>query len=217
MSASPPEIRVSVFDYGAGNLHSLVKALAAPNVRERVESDTLRAVDRRAADLLLLPGVGAFAPAVARLAIARQTIRAAVEDALPVVGICLGMQLFFESSDEGPGVGLGIIPGHVRRLRALRVPQIGWNTIDYVARGGGIEEMLTLDMAYFANSYVCVPADDRCVLSWTTYENDRFASFVRAGPLGNVVGVQFHPEKSSALGVRFLQMLIARAAEQAVP
>jgi glutamine amidotransferase len=161
--------------------------------------------------------VGAFAPAAARLAIARETIRAAVDDALPVLGICLGMQLLFEGSDEGPGAGLGIVAGHVRRLRASRVPQIGWNTIEYVERDASAEETLNLGIAYYANSFVCVPSDDRCVLSWTTYENDRFPASVRAGPIGNVVGVQFHPEKSSTRGVDFLRVLISRAAAQRIP
>jgi glutamine amidotransferase len=72
----------------------------------------------------------------------------------------------------------------------------------------------TLDLAYYANSYVCAPEDERCISAWTTYENDRFAAAVRAGPLGNVAGVQFHPEKSSRLGVEYLRALLARASSE---
>ena len=112
-------MRVTVFDYGAGNLHSLVKALATPGTDVCVEPDPVRTVDT---DVLVLPGVGAFAPAAERLAPGREAAREAVARGLPCLGICLGMQLLFDGSEEGPGLGLGLIPGRVTRLRARRVP-----------------------------------------------------------------------------------------------
>jgi glutamine amidotransferase len=191
------EARVCGFDYGAGNLHSLVKALEGAGAAVAVESDPRRAAE---AGALVLPGVGAFAAAVERLAPGREAMRAAVERGVPTLGICLGMQLLFDASEEGPGAGLGVVPGLVTRLRAARVPQIGWNGVDDAA-----DPLLTasaLGIAYYANSYVCRPDDPRAVTAWSTHEGDRFPAAVRAG---NAVGVQFHPEKSSSAGLAFVR------------
>jgi glutamine amidotransferase len=188
---------VTIFDYGAGNLHSLAKALERGAVTVTVESDPARSVDT---DVLVLPGVGAFGAAVERLVPGREVIRAAIRSGLPTLGICLGMQLLFDASDEGEGEGLGIIPGRVALLHAHRVPQMGWNEVVPVG-DDALFSSSPLSMAYYANSYVCRPADDRVVVAWTTHEGDRFPAAVR---LGHAVGVQFHPEKSSTFGVRFL-------------
>jgi glutamine amidotransferase len=197
-------MRVTVFDYGAGNLHSLAKALAAPGIDVTIESDPCRAL---ATEALVLPGVGAFAAAAERLAPGRDSMRAALAAGLPCLGICLGMQLLFESSEEGTGVGLGILSGRVERVRARRVPHIGWNAIEEArdplfARGG-------LILAYFANGFVCRPETEEPVTAWSRHEDDRFAAAVRKD---RTVGVQFHPEKSSRAGVRFLQSWLAEAA-----
>ena len=184
---------ISVFDYGAGNMHSLVKALdAGGQVDVRLQTDPLAALDT---DALVLPGVGAFSNAAARLAPGRTQMRDAILAGLPTLCICLGMQLLLDDSEEGEGTGLGVIPGHVRRLRARQVPQIGWNEID------SLDESLPA-VAYFANSYVCEPDDESCITAYTTHERDRFASVVT---VANTVGVQFHPEKSSRAGVSFVR------------
>jgi glutamine amidotransferase len=199
-------MRATIFDYGAGNIHSLAKAVAAAGATVVVEPDPLLAVDT---DVLVLPGVGAFGAAAERLAPGREAMRAALGDGLPCLGICLGMQLLLDGSEENaPNVGgLGIIQGQVTRLRGHRIPQIGWNSIEY-----GADPLLDdapLTYAYYANSYVCRPADDSVVRAWSTHEDDRFAAVVRTG---NTVGVQFHPEKSSAPGLRFLRAFLAGAA-----
>jgi glutamine amidotransferase len=193
--------RVTVFDYGAGNLHSLLKAIASPEreIEIRVESDPAAAVQNT--DALVLPGVGAFGLAAERLAPGRDAMRDALEEGLPAIGICLGMQLLFDESEEGDGSGLGVIPGRVTRLRAQRVPQIGWNAVDR-AQDDPLFDAAPLEIAYFANGFVCRPTDESVVTAWSTHERDRFPAAVRCG---NVVGVQFHPEKSSAPGVRFLR------------
>lgn len=196
-------MRVTLFDYGAGNLHSLAKALETPGVELCVETDPRRALDT---DALVLPGVGAFARAAERLAPAREAVRDALRGGLPCLGICLGMQLLFDDSDEGPGRGLGVIPGHVERIRSPRIPHIGWNTVDAVA--GSALASTPLDVAYFAHSYVCRPRDEQVVTAWTTEGGDRFPSAVRAG---SATGVQFHPEKSSREGVALLAALVAEA------
>ena len=197
-------MRVTIFDYGAGNLHSLGKALEGEAVTVGIETDPVRCVDT---DVLVLPGVGAFGAAADRLAPGRTLMHDAILEGLPTIGICLGMQLLFDSSDEGGSAGLGVIPGRVTRLRAHRVPQIGWNDVIPTA-GEPLFVAAPLPIAYFANSYVCRPDDERAVIAWTTHENDRFPAAVRAG---NAIGVQFHPEKSSADGVRFLQALLLDA------
>lgn len=201
------DIIVSVFDYGAGNLHSLVKALELSGATVRVDTDPVAAV--QATDALILPGVGAFTPAAERLAPGRDAMRAALLNGLPCLGICLGMQLLFDASDEGPGDGLGVISGRVTQLTAERIPQIGWNRLDDVREPLLNESML--DVAYYANSFVCRPAAgaEQCVVAWSEHEGDRFAAAVRSG---NIVGTQFHPEKSSAPGVRFVHAFIVDAA-----
>jgi glutamine amidotransferase len=187
---------ITIFDYGAGNLHSLAKALdVGEGIVIRQESDPVAAIRT---DALILPGVGAFPHAAERLAGGRDAMRGAILDGLPTLGICLGMQLLFDESEEGPGSGLGVIPGHVRRLRAQHVPQIGWNEVDT------FDESLPR-VAYFANSYVCEPVDESVVVGYTTHERDRFASVVSTG---NTTGVQFHPEKSSAAGVQFVRNFV---------
>jgi glutamine amidotransferase len=196
-------MRVTIFDYGAGNLHSLAKALEEADVEVRVETDPARAVDT---DALVLPGVGAFGAAATRLSPGRAEMRSAIASGLPTIGICLGMQLLFYESDEGGGAGLGIIPGRVTKLGAVRVPQIGWNAID------GADDPLfaaaPLPIAYYANSFVCRPTHDSTVIAWSDHEGDRFPAAVR---VGSAVGVQFHPEKSSSAGVRFLHAFLDEA------
>ena len=196
-------MRVTLFDYGAGNLHSLAKALVIPGVEIAIETDPVRAL---ATDALVLPGVGAFALAAARLAPGRVAMRDAIASGVPTLGICLGMQLLFDGSEEGPGDGLGIVPGMVRRLRATRVPQIGWNAVE--ALGDPLFARAPLATAYYANSFVCRPEDPGVVIAWSEHEGDRFAAAVRAG---SAVGVQFHPEKSSAAGVAFVRAFVRAA------
>jgi len=197
-------MRVSVFDYGAGNLHSLIKTLERDGAIVEIETDPSRAAR---SDVLVLPGVGAFGHAASRMAHGLADMRSALRDGLPCLGICLGMQLLFDASDEGAGAGLGIFPGRVHRLESGRVPQIGWNTIE-----NGDDPLLDaapLATAYYANSYVCTPDDAGCVRAWSTHDTARFPAFVRAG---RTVGVQFHPEKSSAPGVALVRAFLREAA-----
>lgn len=201
-------MRVTLFDYGAGNLHSLAKALGSPGVDVRVEADPAAATDT---DLLVLPGVGAFGPAAAALAPARERMRDAVRSGLPCLGVCLGMQLLFDLSEEGEGRGLGVVPGRVRRLRSRRQPHMGWNALE-PAGPQPLLEASGLVTAYFAHSFACEPDDAGAVCAWTSHEDDRFASVVRSG---GVTGVQFHPEKSSAAGVSLLRALVAAARDGA--
>lgn len=200
-------MRVTIFDYGAGNIHSLTKAIELFGAAVVVEPDPVRALDT---DLLVLPGVGAFGLAAERLAPGRDAMRDALQGGLPCLGICLGMQLLFDESDENApnGRGLGIVSGRVTRLRARRVPQIGWNALEDVE--DTVLDRAPIAHAYYANSYVCRPNDESLVRAWSTHETDRFPAVVRAGA---TLGVQFHPEKSSAPGLRFLHACLQGATQ----
>ena len=195
-------MKVTIFDYGAGNMHSLAKALGTAGADVAMEADPRLAVQT---DVLVLPGVGAFGAAAARLAPGRDVMRLALLDGLPCLGICLGMQLLFDASDEGAASvrGLGLIHGRVTRLHARRVPQIGWNSLDRVC--DPLLEQAPLPYAYYANSYVCRPDDASVARAWSVHEDDRFPAVVRSG---TTVGVQFHPEKSSLPGLRFLRAFL---------
>jgi len=198
--------RVAIFDYGAGNLHSLAKAISIEEARISVETG-LRAAMR--SDVLVLPGVGAFGAAVAAMQGAQADLASALADGLPCLGICLGMQLLFDSSEESAGRGIGLIPGSVKRLRTSKVPHMGWNQIEWLAVTEG-RKNTGLESAYFANTYICQPEDESPIVAWTTHENARFASVVRQA---NTIGVQFHPEKSSSAGRAFVNALIEDLAE----
>lgn len=203
-------LRAVLFDYGAGNLHSLAKALEAGGAYVRLESDPARALD---GDLLVLPGVGAFGAAAARLAPAREQIRIALQAGYPCLGVCLGMQLLFDDSEEGPGFpGLGVMRGRVRRLRGARVPHMGWNDVIPAAGVRDAREDHPLFagrsplVAYFANSYAVEPAVTDIVTAWTNFGDGRFPAAVRSG---RTLGVQFHPEKSGVPGIRLIRDFIA--------
>ncbi|HEU5174472.1 MAG TPA: imidazole glycerol phosphate synthase subunit HisH [Gemmatimonadaceae bacterium] len=197
-------LRVAIFDYGAGNLHSLAKALVAPDVAVTIEPDPRAAV--ASADVLVLPGVGAYGAATEAIGPHRDVMREAIAGGLPTLGICLGMQLLFEESEEGGSRGLGVIPGRVTRIDADRIPQIGWNALEEVGdplfAGAGLTEV------YYANGYACRPMQQDLVTAWSTHGRDRFPAAVRAG---SAVGVQFHPEKSSTAGVRFVRAFLQQA------
>jgi glutamine amidotransferase len=201
-----PTLDVALFDYGAGNLHSLGKALEAGGARVVVTRDWGEALKM---DALVLPGVGSFGAAVRALRGQEDRVRGTLQEGLPCLGICLGMQLFFQESEEGPGAGIGIIPGRVRKLRTRLVPQMGWNDVTPTpGRGMGVNadvdplfaglETLT---AYYANSYVCEPDDPNATIATTLYQEDTFPAGVRRW---KTWGVQFHPEKSSAPGLKLI-------------
>jgi glutamine amidotransferase len=192
-------MRVTVFDTQVGNFHSLLKALAACGAEARLEPRPQACLD---APLLVLPGVGAFAPAAGRLGGVREALRRRLRAGAPCLGICLGMQLLLEASDEGGEGGLGLVPGRVERLEGPRVPHMGWNAVE---GGDPLLRRSGLRTAYFAHSFVCRPLDTLAVRATTEHGGTRFPAMIRSGA---TVGVQFHPEKSGAPGLAFLAAVL---------
>jgi len=195
-------VRVALLDYGAGNLHSLGKALEAEGVKVDATGSWASAL---AADALVLPGVGSFGTAVGALPGDRAQVREALAAGLPCLGICLGMQLLFDGSEEGEGQGIGLLQGQVRRLRAPLVPHMGWNAVE--SAGDPLFDGIPDLVAYYANSFVCHPEEPGCALAWTEY-GERFVAAVRRGATW---GVQFHPEKSSGAGRRLIRNFLVEA------
>jgi glutamine amidotransferase len=197
-------MNVAVVDYGTGNLHSLVKALEKDGVQVWVEADLVRAL---LADAIVLPGVGAFGDAAAHLAPGVEALHHAIAQGKPCLGICLGMQLLFDASEEGPGRGLSALSGTTRRLSGRRVPHMGWNDVEMMDDPlfAGMSQLV----AYYANSFVVDPSDESEVIAWSRYGRERFPAAVRRD---NVWGVQFHPEKSGAAGLQVLNNFIAQVA-----
>ena len=193
---------VSVIDYGLGNLGSVANMFKRIGTEVRLISTPAEVA---ASDRVLLPGVGAFDHGMARLA------ETGLDDALrdfattgrPFMGICLGMQLLLDGSDEGELLGLGVIPGHARRFEAaagLRVPHMGWNSISARRSDPLIAGVETGSRFYFVHTYCVVPARADDTLAVTDYGGE-FTSVMRAG---SIMGAQFHPEKSHAFGMTLL-------------
>jgi len=197
---------IAVLDYGIGNLRSAEKALQHVGVDAALTTDP--AVARRAAGVVL-PGVGAFGRCMEQLRESglEPVVHEAVESGKPFLGICVGMQMLFDSSEEAPGCkGLGIFPGEVRRLVTTeRLPHMGWNTL--TIRHGSIlfEGIDDGSWLYFVHSYAPVPADGALVAATTDYGGE----VVAAVEQGHVWATQFHPEKSAAKGLRLLKNFAA--------
>jgi glutamine amidotransferase len=201
---------IGIVDYGSGNRRSVEKAVEHVGARAilTADHDRLRAVDG-----LILPGVGAF-PAGMELLRAGgfdELLQERAAAGVPVFGFCLGMQLLFEASTEHEGEhGLGLIPGTVRLLEApgLKLPHIGWSEVRWMAPSPLLEGLPDPAIFYHVHSYVPHPDDEADVLGLSDY-GERFASVVARE---NVFGAQFHPEKSSAHGLRLLANFAALAA-----
>ena len=192
---------IAIVDYGMGNRRSVEKALEHVGAGPRLtaDHDTIRA-----ADGVVVPGVGAFPEAMRRLSAAGldALIRERAEAGVPVLGLCLGMQLLFEASDEHEGAaGLGLLPGRVTALRAPRVPHIGWNLVTFERPSALTEGLGDAAAFYHVHSLAPEPAAEDDVVGRGEY-GGRFVSIVERG---NVMGVQFHPEKSSRDGLALLR------------
>ncbi len=197
---------IAIIDYGAGNLRSVQKAFEHLGCDSRIVA---AAADLEQAERVVLPGVGAFGAAIEQLQ--RSGLLAAVsqwlQEGRPFLGICLGMQLLFSGSEEAPGVpGLGFLPGYCRRLRSGKVPHMGWNqvrfTADTMLNNGNPE----VPFFYFVHSYYAAVKDDEVIAAECQYGSN-FTAAVRRG---TCLGVQFHPEKSGAVGLRLLENWVTK-------
>jgi glutamine amidotransferase len=205
-------MNIALIDYRAGNLTSVRKALGAVGA----DVYTPEAADElQKADGIIVPGVGHFNVTATLDAPWREAVRAHVADRKrPLLGICLGLQWLFEGSEEAPDLpGIGLLPGHCHLLRAegLKVPHVGWNTLDTIADGAAVPRVLRdvpdQAYAYFTHSYVA-PVTDACVA--TTTHGQTFAAVVERGL---VMGAQFHPEKSGDVGLAILRNFVTLAEE----
>lgn len=202
---------IAIVDYGMGNLRSVEKALHKLGHPAAVTADP-EAISR--AERVILPGVGAFGAAMGALSAPvpgdgalAEAVRAVVAAGRPFLGICLGMQLLLDESDElGRHAGLGIIPGVVRRLdtggdASLKVPHMGWNTLRFPRPSPLLTGLEEGTRVYFVHSYVCRPEDPEVVAATSEHGGEFCAAFSR----GSVHATQFHPEKSGAAGLRILE------------
>jgi imidazole glycerol phosphate synthase glutamine amidotransferase subunit len=207
-------MNIGVINYGAGNLGSVMNALSGLGVRARfVEGPA--GLDPAASpfDKILFPGDGHFASAMSALAAAGYppAIRGWIEAGRPFLGICIGMQLLFETSEEAPGVaGLALVKGTVKKFPGRKVPQIGWN--ETTARGAArlFDGLGGKRFFYYIHSYYCAPTDDAVTAATTDY----YLPYCSAIERGALCAVQFHPEKSGEAGLRLLRNWIGEAARE---
>jgi glutamine amidotransferase len=198
---------VAIIDYGVGNLRSVEKAFAAGGCRAIVTGDTeiLRQAKR-----LVLPGVGAFAACMKALREhdLETLVRERVSEGAPILGVCVGMQMLFEESEEfGTHEGLGLLPGRVRRFDVrLHVPQTGWNQVHQRRDNSLFEGVENDSFFYFVHSYYC-DAGDKDIIAGETEYGITYPSVVAHD---NIAGVQFHPEKSQSAGLRVLRNFAER-------
>ncbi len=187
-----------IFDYGVGNLLSLKCALEKAGLEVSIGTS---AQDLAKADAIALPGVGNFSAAATKLDAAKETLQNKVQEGTPLLGICLGLQLFFQESEEGPGNGLAFFEGKCLRLQgALKVPHMGWNTLNIVKQTELFEGIKEGAYVYFVHSLYPVPTDMSIVCTKTEYGS----MFTSAVANQNIYGTQFHPEKSGDVGLQIL-------------
>jgi imidazole glycerol-phosphate synthase subunit HisH len=193
-------------DYGAGNIRSIVNGFRKVGVRVAVVDDP---AGLREADAIILPGVGAFGDAMGKIARFKPAIQDAVASGRPFIGMCLGEQVIFDGSDESPGVeGLGLFEGTCKRFHGiLKVPHMGWNTLEMVKETPLLEGIKDGEFFYFVHSYYVVPKDKSVIAAKTDY-GVKFPSVVS---LGNVHATQFHPEKSGERGLVILKNFVGMA------
>ncbi|MBP2626710.1 MAG: Imidazole glycerol phosphate synthase subunit hisH [Firmicutes bacterium] len=193
---------IAIIDYGMGNLFSVEKAFVKLGAEVVVTSSPEVILS---ADKVVLPGVGAFGDCMSNLAEYGliDVIHEVIGRGTPFLGICLGLQMLFDGSEEDPGVkGLGVFPGMVRKIVApdLKIPHMGWNSLEFASDSQLFAEMPSETYVYFVHSYHAVPEDDKLITAVVDYGGPVTAAVGR----GNVQAVQFHPEKSGNVGLSML-------------
>ena len=190
--------QVFIIDYGVGNLLSLKFALEKTGLDVNISPPTKQL---EKADAIALPGVGNFSAAAKTLQPVKEAITEKVREGTPIIGICLGLQLFFEDSEEGPGEGLGLFKGtNVQLQGSVKVPHMGWNSLELKKQTSFFEGVEDKSYVYFVHSLYPVPIDEEIICAQTEYET----IFTSAVVNKNVFGTQFHPEKSGDIGLKIL-------------
>ncbi len=198
-------LKITVTDYGVGNIYSITKSLE----RCGADVEVIRDISKiEGAECIVFPGVGAFDRTAKALLPHRETILSMLESGVPALGICIGMQILFGGSEEGSEPGLGYYSGYVRKMEGRILPHMGWNE---VRTDDPLFEGVDDRMFYFVHSYRGCPDDPGICVGTTEYDGKEFGCFFRKG---NVYGTQFHPEKSSVTGKKLLRNFIAFAEER---
>jgi imidazole glycerol-phosphate synthase subunit HisH len=191
-----------IFDYGVGNLLSLKTALEKAGLTASIGTT---AKDLAEADAIALPGVGSFTAASSKLGAVKETLQTKIQEGTPLLGICLGLQLFFETSEEGPGDGLALFKGKNMLLpNSVKVPHMGWNTLNIVKPNELFDGIAEDTYVYFVHSLYPVPKDKKIVCTTTEYGT----TFTSAVASKNIYGTQFHPEKSGEIGLKILKNFV---------
>ncbi|WP_342816044.1 imidazole glycerol phosphate synthase subunit HisH [Nitrososphaera sp.] len=201
-------MKIAIFDYGAGNLFSLKAALERNGAEVTIIRD-MEDLDRF--DGLVLPGVGNFDPAIESVAKGAGRLGKAIDSGMPVMGICLGMEMLFNRSEEGKLEGLKILDGEVVMLpkRKVKVPHMGWNNLKIKGKSRFLKGVKDGSWVYFVHSYRAAPASKKLVVATSDYGTTVPAVVEK----GNLVGVQFHPEKSGDVGARMIKNFLAMCEE----
>ena len=191
-----------IFDYGVGNLLSLKTALEKAGLTASIGTT---AKDLAKADAIAMPGVGSFTAASSKLDAVKEILLTKINEGTPMLGICLGLQLFFETSQEGPGTGLALFKGKNMQLpNIVKVPHMGWNTLNIVKPNELFEGITEGTYVYFVHSLYPVPKDKSIVCTTTEYA----VTFTSAVASRNIYGTQFHPEKSGDIGNKILKNFV---------
>jgi glutamine amidotransferase len=206
-------MKIQILDYGSGNLFSISDSISRISSEAQVRVGS--SYKRGTVDALVLPGVGSFTSAQRILSENRQAILDDIkENGMPVLGICLGMQLMFEKSEEGGGEGLELFRGNVKRFvpsPARKVPHMGWNTISFTKKRSALLQGLDdSSWVYYVHSFYPAPEDEDSVRAWTDYEGQRFPATVESG---KIFGTQFHPEKSHDAGAKIISNFVKSIAK----
>jgi glutamine amidotransferase len=199
---------IAVIDYDMGNLHSACKGLENAGATTEV-TDSAKVLEQ--ADAIVLPGVGSFDPAVQHIRSRQleEPIKAAIASGKPFLGICLGLQILFDASEEGQEPGLGIIPGRVRRFRfepGITIPHMGWNQLQVHQPQSPLWQHLPPEpWVYFVHSYYVDPVDEAVKAATITHGSQTITAAIARD---NLMAVQFHPEKSSTAGLQILSNFV---------
>jgi glutamine amidotransferase len=194
---------IAIVDYGMGNLFSIYNALKCVNASPKIANEPQGLAG---ADGIVVPGVGAFGSCMDRLYRFESALSQAMEEGTPILGICIGLQVLFEESEESPGAkGLGWVKGKVVYLpEGVMIPQMGWNSLTIKRPVNMLDGISNGDMFYFVHSYYCVPKDRSVVVATTEHGVEVTAAVA----MDNLFATQFHPEKSGSKGLKILENFV---------